>query len=116
MNEFGKHIQTLLLKSASCQPRSPSAQRKRNRFKFSLKGEPNMSTEVLEHEVPLEINKYDFRTESKPVFRAQKGLNAEIVSQISEMKNEPDWMRQFRLGALETLFEKKMPKWGGDLC
>src|SRR5215831_7477723 len=62
-----------------------------------------------------EINKYDFRTEAKPVFRARKGLDAEIVNQISDMKNEPDWMRQFRLSALEIFFQKKMPKWGGDI-
>jgi Fe-S cluster assembly protein SufB len=74
-----------------------------------------MSTEVLEHEVPVEINKYDFRTESKPVFRAQKGLNAEIVTQISEMKNEPDWMRQFRLQSLEIFNSKPMPRWGGKI-
>jgi len=74
-----------------------------------------MSTEVLEQEVPVEINKYDFRTESKPVFRAQKGLSAEIVSQISEMKNEPDWMRQFRLQSLEIFNSKPMPRWGGKI-
>jgi len=74
-----------------------------------------MSTEVLEQDVPSEINKYDFRTESKPVFRAQKGLNAEIVSQISEMKNEPDWMRQFRLQSLEIFNSKPMPRWGGKI-
>src|SRR5262245_7144073 len=74
-----------------------------------------MSTEVLEPSVPVEINKYDFRTESKPVFRAQKGLNAEIVSQISEMKSEPDWMRQFRLQSLEIFNSKPMPRWGGKI-
>ena len=78
-----------------------------------------MATDILSSTLPSdpvgEINKYDFHTESKPVFRARKGLDAEIVSQISEMKKEPDWMRQFRLGALETFFEKKMPKWGGDI-
>jgi Fe-S cluster assembly protein SufB len=63
-----------------------------------------------------DINKYDFRTESKPVFRAQRGLNAEIVAQISEMKNEPDWMREFRLKALDIFFAKPMPKWGGDVA
>src|SRR5688500_4735530 len=63
-----------------------------------------------------EINKYDFRTESKPVFRAQRGLNAEIVTQISEMKNEPDWTREFRLKALDIFFTKPMPKWGGDVA
>ncbi len=62
-----------------------------------------------------EINKYDFRTESTAVFKARKGLDAEIVNQISDMKNEPDWMRQFRLRSLETFFAKPMPKWGGDV-
>jgi len=77
-----------------------------------------MATDILSPTLadPVgEINKYDFRTESKPVFRARKGIDAEIVSQISEMKNEPDWMRQFRLQALEIFFAKKMPKWGGDI-
>ncbi len=49
-----------------------------------------MSTEVLDTSVPAEINKYDFRTESKAVFKAHKGLNAEVVHQISDIKNEPD--------------------------
>ncbi|MDX1963482.1 MAG: Fe-S cluster assembly protein SufB [Pirellulales bacterium] len=62
-----------------------------------------------------EINKYDFRTVSTPIFKARKGLDAEIVSQISEMKNEPDWMRQFRLEALQTFFDKPMPNWGGKI-
>jgi len=62
-----------------------------------------------------EINKYDFRTESKPVFRARKGLDAEIVSQISEMKNEPAWMRDFRLKSLDIFHSKPMPKWGGAI-
>lgn len=62
-----------------------------------------------------EINKYDFRTETTSVFRARKGIDAEIVGQISEMKNEPDWMRQFRLQSLETFLSKPMPKWGGAI-
>jgi Fe-S cluster assembly protein SufB len=62
-----------------------------------------------------EINKYDFRTESKAIFKAKKGLNAEIVAQISEMKNEPDWMRQFRLKSLEIFESKPMPRWGGEI-
>ena len=49
------------------------------------------------------------------VFTSRKGLDREIVSQISEMKSEPAWMREFRLDALETFFTKPMPDWGGDL-
>ena len=62
-----------------------------------------------------EINKYDFRTESKAVFKARKGLDAEIVQQISDIKNEPDWMREFRLQSLEIFESKPTPSWGGDI-
>lgn len=48
-------------------------------------------------------------------FRGHKGLDAKVVAQISEMKNEPAWMREFRLQALETFFQKPMPTWGGEL-
>jgi Fe-S cluster assembly protein SufB len=61
------------------------------------------------------INKYDFRTQSTAVFKARKGLDAEIVGQISEMKGEPDWMRQFRLESLKIFESKPLPKWGGNI-
>jgi len=62
-----------------------------------------------------EINKYDFRTDTQAVFKARKGLNAGIVAQISEMKHEPRWMRDFRLHALEVFQSKPMPNWGGAI-
>lgn len=63
-----------------------------------------------------EINKYDFRTQTEAVFKARKGLDAEIVHQISDMKNEPEWMREFRLKSLEIFRAKPMPKWGGRIA
>ena len=63
----------------------------------------------------LDEYKYDFKTEGKPVFRAEKGLSEEVVRQISAHKDEPQWMLDFRLKALETYYKKPMPKWGGDL-
>jgi Fe-S cluster assembly protein SufB len=45
-------------------------------------------------------------------FKSDKGLNREIVERISSMKNEPDWMLQFRLKAYETFRAKPMPEWG----
>ncbi|MGH7460382.1 MAG: Fe-S cluster assembly protein SufB, partial [Longimicrobiales bacterium] len=63
----------------------------------------------------LEEYKYDFKEESKPVFKAQKGLSEEIVRQISAHKGEPEWMLEFRLKALEIYYSKPMPNWGGDL-
>ena len=67
------------------------------------------------HDQIGEINKYDFRTESTAVFKARKGLDADIVCQISEMKNEPKWMRDFRLKSLEIFHAKPMPSWGGKI-
>lgn len=51
----------------------------------------------------------------KYVFSGKKGLNAEIVAQISEMKNEPAWMRDFRLKSFEIFEQKPTPQWGGNL-
>jgi Fe-S cluster assembly protein SufB len=46
---------------------------------------------------------------------AEKGLNRTLVTHISELKNEPGWMTDFRLNAL-TIFERMpMPTWGADL-
>ena len=48
-------------------------------------------------------------------FISKKGLNEDIVREISRQKNEPQWMKELRLEAL-TIFEKKpMPTWGADL-
>jgi len=49
------------------------------------------------------------------VFRATKGLNRQIVIEISQKKNEPAWMMDFRLAALEIFEQKPMPQWGADL-
>ena len=63
-----------------------------------------------------EVNKYNFRTETKVIFKARKGIDAEIVAQISEMKNEPGWMRDYRLESFKIFESKPMPKWGGDIA
>jgi Fe-S cluster assembly protein SufB len=74
-----------------------------------------MATDITETPALGEINKYDFRTETHGVFKARKGLDAEIVAQISEIKREPSWMRDFRLKSLEIFESKPMPKWGGAI-
>ena len=63
----------------------------------------------------LDEYKYDFVTETEPVFRAEKGLSEEVVRQISAHKEEPEWMLEYRLKALDVYNSKPMPKWGGDL-
>src|SRR5256885_8118001 len=78
-----------------------------------------MATDVIadrpSHDEIGEINKYDFRTESNYVFKARKGLDEEIVGQISDIKNEPPWMREFRLESLKIFNSKPMPRWGGKI-
>jgi Fe-S cluster assembly protein SufB len=67
-------------------------------------------------ELGLEEYKYGFVTqEGGHVFKARPGLDEDIVREISAHKNEPEWMLDFRLKALEVYRSKPMPKWGGDL-
>ena len=63
----------------------------------------------------LDEYKYDFVTDEKPLFKADKGLSEKLVRQISAHKEEPEWMLEFRLKALQTFYAKPMPDWGGDL-
>ena len=59
--------------------------------------------------------KYGFKTETKSVMDTGKGLTEKVVREISKMKNEPEWMLEFRLKSLQTFFDKKNPSWGPDL-
>ncbi|RPI82306.1 MAG: Fe-S cluster assembly protein SufB, partial [Planctomycetaceae bacterium] len=68
-----------------------------------------------EPEIGLGEYQYGFRDSTEHyVFTARKGLDREIVAQISEMKREPAWMREFRLKSLDMFFKKPLPNWGGD--
>jgi Fe-S cluster assembly protein SufB len=58
---------------------------------------------------------YGFHDKEQPVFKAERGLNHAVIDQISDHKNEPDWMRQFRHEALDIFLSKPMPTWGADL-
>jgi len=66
-------------------------------------------------DLDLDLYKYDFISQTKPSFRAEKGLSEEVVRQISQHKEEPEWMLDLRLRALEIYNAKPMPTWGGDL-
>jgi Fe-S cluster assembly protein SufB len=58
---------------------------------------------------------YGFHDVEDYKFKSGRGLTREMVEQISEMKNEPQWMRDFRLKALDIFLRKPMPSWGADL-
>jgi Fe-S cluster assembly protein SufB len=70
--------------------------------------------EVIQ-DLGLDTYKYHFITEDEPVFRSGRGLNEKVVREISAQKDEPEWMLNFRLKALEIYNSKPMPTWGGDL-
>jgi Fe-S cluster assembly protein SufB len=58
---------------------------------------------------------YGFQDPETYVFKSRKGLDEEIVRQISAMKGEPEWMLEFRLKALDHFSKRPIPTWGGDL-
>ncbi|MBX9937804.1 MAG: Fe-S cluster assembly protein SufB [Candidatus Obscuribacterales bacterium] len=56
--------------------------------------------------------KYGFHDEEDYVFKSGRGLTKEIVTKISQMKKEPQWMLDFRLKAFDIFMKKPMPTWG----
>ncbi len=59
--------------------------------------------------------KYGFKDPEVQVFKSRKGLDEDIVRDISRMKEEPEWMLKFRLKALEHFQARPTPTWGPDL-
>ena len=58
---------------------------------------------------------FEHRNPDRHKYKTEPGLNEEVVSAISENKNEPEWMLNFRLKALEVYKNLKIPEWGADL-
>src|SRR3954471_23784860 len=54
-------------------------------------------------------------SETGYAYKAPKGLSREIVESISEYKDEPQWMRDFRLKALDHFLSRPTPMWGAAL-
>ncbi|NNF55304.1 MAG: Fe-S cluster assembly protein SufB [Acidimicrobiales bacterium] len=65
----------------------------------------------------LDLGKYKlgWSDEEDYVFKPKKGLNADIVNEMSWMKGEPDWMLKKRMKALRHFEKRPMPTWGGDM-
>ena len=71
-----------------------------------------MATENLD----MDYSQYDFKDSTEMyVHLSKKGLTKDTVIEISKMKNEPQWMLDFRLRSYEIFMKKPMPTWGGDL-
>jgi Fe-S cluster assembly protein SufB len=60
--------------------------------------------------------KYGFHDrDDNYAFKSGRGLSREVVENISRMKDEPQWMLDFRLKALDHFLKRPMPNWGPDL-
>ena len=59
--------------------------------------------------------KLGFSIDENYKYKAKRGLNRKIIAEISEIKNEPLWMREFRLNAYDMFLARPMPTWGADL-
>src|SRR5690625_4613981 len=70
-----------------------------------------MSKDVHE----IEEYRYGLQDKDISVLRTERGLTKAVVEESSRMKEEPEWMLEQRLKALEIFYSKPMPQWGGDL-
>jgi Fe-S cluster assembly protein SufB len=71
-----------------------------------------MATENLD----MDYSKYDFKDSTEMyVHLSKKGLTKDTVREISHLKDEPQWMLDYRLRAYDVFMKKPMPQWGGDL-
>lgn len=59
--------------------------------------------------------KYGFNVDEKSVFKAKKGLDEDVIRQISKIKNEPTWMLEFRLKAYKEFLSRNNPNWGANI-
>lgn len=58
---------------------------------------------------------YGFSDEHQSLFDTGRGINESVIREISRIKNEPEWMLNYRLRAFEKFTQMPMPTWGADL-
>ena len=65
----------------------------------------------------LDLSKYQLGWSDAEdyVFKPKRGLDEDIVREMSWMKGEPQWMLDFRLKSLRAFEKRPMPNWGGDM-
>jgi len=59
--------------------------------------------------------KYGFKDKDVSILKTPIGLNEEIVREISHLKNEPEWMLEYRIKSLKNFESMPLPKFGPDL-
>ena len=75
-----------------------------------------MTTPAIDTPVsPNNEYEFGFHDDVEALVKLPKGLSREVVNTISDIKNEPEWMRKLRLKALDHFNARPMPEWGGEL-
>ena len=69
----------------------------------------------MEAKVQITRETFDHYNPERLKFKSKPGISEEVVRKISSDKNEPEWMLNKRLKALEIFNKKPMPTWGPDL-
>lgn len=65
--------------------------------------------------VPTRHYEYGFYDEVEDLYNSGKGLNEDLIREISAKKEEPEWMLDRRLKAYHHFLERETPTWGADL-
>ena len=67
--------------------------------------------------IDVDHSRYDFRFDesSDEYVREEEGFTEEIIRRISDEKDDPAWMRDFRLKCLRLYNEMDMPCWGPSI-
>ena len=59
--------------------------------------------------------KFGFKDKDVSILKTGIGLNEDIIRQISKLKNEPDWMLEYRLKSYKAFLKLPLPSFGPDL-
>jgi Fe-S cluster assembly protein SufB len=70
----------------------------------------------MKNKLPQKEYEYGFKDEDVSILNTGKGLSEEVVRTISRLKNEPEWMLEFRLKSYRAFLKLPMPKFGPDLA
>ena len=69
----------------------------------------------ISKQLPLEEYEHGYYFPDQSVFKTKKGLDEGVIRAISERKNEPEWMLNYRLKSYESFLKKDFPNWGADI-
>ena len=68
-------------------------------------------------EIGVDLSRYKlgWSDEEDYAYKPKKGLDDDMIRSMSSMKDEPEWMLDFRLKSHQRFTHRPMPTWGGDL-